>query len=145
MTKSFVGLGLGFGLLIAAACDDASAQAKPSLKDTGRQQLQALHSKTAHAPAAQIAPTLGEKTCSKFLPNVGLVMTVPCSDLPADIPPVVAAVPPARVISPPVRLAADTLRKPSHRVSEKICSEILQRIQLDDASDDDQEQLRNGC
>ena len=133
MTRIFVGFGLSFGLLLTAACNDASAQVNPSSSKTGR------------APPAQTAPASEEQTCSKFLPNVGLVMAVPCSNQQLEILPVVTAMPPAKALSPPPRLTATAPRKASHRASQKTCSEILQRIQLDDARDDDQEQLRNGC
>ena len=145
MTKIFAVLGLGFGFLITAACDDATAQGKPSPTDTSRQHLPALKSATVRPPSAQIAPASEEKTCSKFLPNVGLVMTVPCSDQQLDIVPVAAATPPPMALSPAPRPTTIAPQKASHKVSQQTCSEILQRIQLDDARDDDQERLRKGC
>ena len=149
MTKIFVLFCLGVGIFCTAPRNDASAHDKASPPGDAREDLRAVdNSKTDRAGSAPGTPASEQKTCSKFLPNVGLVMTVPCSDQPPEIPLQVAALPAiaktADPTQPSMRLATAP-EKAIHRLSRKTCSEILQRIQLDDARNQDRDQLRTGC
>ncbi len=148
MTKIFVLICLGAGIFCTAPRNDASAHDKASPQGNTREDLRALNSKTDRAGSAPSTPAPEAKTCSKFLPNVGLVMTVPCSDQTAEIPLQVAALPAiaktANANEPSARLATAP-EKANHRLSWKTCSEILQRIQLDDARNEDRDHLRTGC
>ncbi len=128
-------LGIVLSILLTATQHSASAQDRPvpSPKTTG---------------PVRIAAAAPDGTCSKFLPNVGIVMTVPCSLQPDDGPSAVAPrateAKAATAPSPPVQLASRQAKAP-HKASRMACSEILLRIQLDDIRNNDHERLRDGC
>lgn len=148
MTKIFVLCSIGFALLISAVCDDAHGQGRPSPAGNLRRDTSTLNADTGGAGSAQSMSASQEKTCTKFLPNVGLVMIVPCSDPPPEISLQVAAIPAIAATAKPTQPSAwlaTAPEKANYRLSRKACSEILQRIQLDDVRNGDREQLRNGC
>ena len=145
---------LGLVLITIAAGDHASAGAKPMPAIAGPGSSSALVPDIGPAGAsAAMSPGAGHltgaKTCRKFLPNVGMDMLVPCGEPPAatlksEVPPVAhghsGAPAPSRSARTDSRSERDV-----RKVSRWECGQILERMQLDGARENDAQRLRQGC
>ena len=149
MLNRSAAISLALGLLAMASSDQAYAGAKLQPASPVPNSSSYLAPDIGSVGGVAVGPSTVGKACRKFLPNVGLDMLVPCDEpsvatAKTEPPPTASLQPEA---SPPQRSQPTAARseRAQRKVSRLECENILERMQLDGARDDDSSRLRQGC